>query len=127
MSFDKQIQAMIVFTLAAIAELRDPSKSVGVHSRYTGKAGVSLSDIFRAQFGTPLYTVERGSNGAFAAVTGPLEAMRQAGKIDYRPVKGGFMIYPADERKQQQQAAAARKQQQQQQTAKAIAARIAAR
>src|SRR3954465_3116978 len=82
------LDAMIVWLLAAIHALRDTSKSHGIHSRYTG-----IGAAFREQFGEALYTVQSDAQGKFTGIVGPLVSMSASGRIAYRSVKGGFMLY----------------------------------
>jgi hypothetical protein len=83
---------MLAFVLQAIIVLRDTSKSIGVHTSYTG-----LSDAFLAQFGVRLYESERDAAGKFLRLAGPLAGMIAAGKIVTKPVTGGLMVYEPTE------------------------------
>lgn len=115
------ILAMVQFVLAGIVALRDTSKSFGVHSRYS-----RLGAAFQAQFGVPLYTVERDAKGKYAGLTGPLAAMVESGKIAIRPVTGGYMLYDAAERSAALEAARGRRQEADTRLAANLAAKIAA-
>jgi len=62
------------FVLRAIKTLRDPSKSKGIHSRFSG-----FSEAFRNYFGEdPRATTM---------------AMEVKGLIEIRPARGGVMLY----------------------------------
>ncbi|MEM3426750.1 MAG: hypothetical protein QW212_00620 [Nitrososphaerales archaeon] len=62
------------FVLKAIKTLRDPNRSRGIHSRFSG-----FNEAFRAYFGEdPVPTT--------------LE-MKAKGLIEVRPAKGGVMLY----------------------------------
>lgn len=74
-TYDEKVQ----FVYDAIVALRDPSRSQGIHTRFSG-----FNDAFRQEFGE--------DPRAFT------EKMAADGKLVIQPRKGGAMLYhPGDE------------------------------